>query len=140
MSNDAATKTYGIGAILSVTGDALMCDLGDLYGILGWLTGEDLMTHQLPRASREAEDFLREQFPDLASIEVPVWIDTPGWGGMDNDQKRGVIEAWLIRLGDVIGHTREVPRLPEQDHTHIDPLAELRMIRPDAPIITIEHP
>lgn len=133
----SATKTFGIGPILTVTTGSLMCDLGDLYGILGWLTGEDLMTHQLPRASREAEGPLCEWFPDLATVTVPEWSALPGWGGMSDDQKRANIESWLADLGSKVGAEREVPRLNADDHTSIDPLAETQMMRPDLPIIPV---
>lgn len=132
------TRTFDVGVIMSVTGEALMCDIGDLYGILGWLTGEDLMTHQLPRASRESRGFLSELFPDVARVQIPEWTTLPGWEEMSNDEKREKISSWLNYLGTKIGPTREVPRLPEGDHTVIDPIAELRMMRPDMPIITIE--
>lgn len=132
------TKQFGIGAILTITGEALMCDIGDVYKILGWLTGEEgLMTHQLPRASRESEGFLREQFPDLAAVEIPVWTEIPGWSAMGGEEKRTSIEAWLTDLGTKVGPTRDVPRLPAEDHTHIDPLTELQMLRPDAPVIVV---
>jgi hypothetical protein len=132
------TKAFGIGAILSITGEAMMCDIGDIYELLGWMTRESLMTHQLPRASRECEGFLRETFPDLAAIEVPAWSETAGWNALDNDGKMGRITAWLDTLpGEP---TREVPRLPEGDHTYIDPFSELRMMRPDMPIIAVEVP
>lgn len=132
------TKAFGIGAILSITGEAMMCDIGDIYDLLGWMTGESLMTHQLPRASRECEDFLREQFPDLAAIEVPAWSRTQGWDNLTYDGKVSRITAWLGALPGA--PTREVPRLPDGDHTYIDPFSELRMMRPDMPIIAITAP
>ena len=133
------TKTFRIGAILSITSEAMVCDIGDIYDILGWLTNEPgLMTHQLPRAARESEDFLREQFPDLAAVDMPKWSEVPGWEAMDNEAKKAVITEWLDDLAAHLGATREVPRLPAEDHTSIDPLAEIKMIRPDLPIITVE--
>lgn len=134
MSN---AKTFGIGPILTITDGTLMCDIGEVYDILGWLTGESLMTHQLSRASRECEGFLRERFPDLAVIEAPDWSLTPGWETLDNESKQARITEWLDDVGTRVGRTREVPRLPAEDHTRIDPLAELRMLRPDLPIIVV---
>jgi hypothetical protein len=136
MPDLTATRPFNIGAILSITGEAMMCDIGDIYDLLGWMTGESLMTHQLPRASRECEGFLRETFPDLANVDVPTWTEMPGWDRLDNDGKMRVITAWLDAVpGDA---SREVPRLPAEDHTHIDPLTELTMMRPDLPIIAVD--
>lgn len=132
------TKTFGIGAVLSITSEAMVCDIGEIYEILGWLTNEPgLMTHQLPRAARESEDFLREQFPDLAAVDMPKWSEVPGWEAMGNEAKKAVISEWLDDLASRLGATREVPRLPAEDHTSIDPIAEIKMIRPDLPIITL---
>jgi hypothetical protein len=73
------TRAFNVGAILTVIGGPFMCDIGEIYGLLGWMTGEDLMTHQLPRASRECEGFLRATFPDLTAIEIPAWTEMSGW-------------------------------------------------------------
>ena len=46
-----------------------------------------------------------------------------------------------MRWGDMPGETREVAPLAAEDHTYIDPMAELQaMMRPDAQIIAIEVP
>jgi hypothetical protein len=136
MTEKTATKPFGVGAILTITGEALMCDIGEVYQLLGWMTGESLMTHQLPRASRECEGFLRETFPDLAATEIPDWGETPGWADLDHAGMLERITSWLATLPGE--STREVPRLPEGDHTRIDPFSELRMMRPDLPIVVVE--
>ncbi|PFG17240.1 hypothetical protein ATK74_1803 [Propionicimonas paludicola] len=120
------TKTFHVGDILSITTGKLVSPdhIGGVYNILGWLVNEDLMTHQLPRVSRECEGFLREQFPDLPT-EAPEF-----------DGKESVF-AWLDQVVAEHGETREVPRMPQIDHTHIDPLQELHLLKPDAEIIPI---
>ena len=65
------TQEFGIADILTQTSGRLLTPIGDVYKFLEWVSGEDgLMTHQLPRVSREVEPFLREQFPDLAAIDI----------------------------------------------------------------------
>lgn len=127
------TKQFHIGDVLSVTSGVLVSPehIGGVYKLLGWMVRDDgIMTHQLPRLSRECEPFLRETFPDLAAIDVA------GAGVKDE----ATLTAWLTSLEPEYGTHRDVPRLPEIDHTDIDPLAELRMLQPDASIVIVHAP
>lgn len=131
-----ATKTFHIGDVLSITHDRLVSPehIGGVYKILGWMTGEELMTHQLPRASRECEPFLRAQHPDLTAVEIPRFEFAPD---ATRDECEAVVMAWLDTVVAEYGETREVEPLPPGEHTSIDPIAELKMMRPDAPVITV---
>lgn len=122
------TREFHIGDILSVTTGRLVSPrhIGGVYDILGWMVGESLMTHQLPRVSRECEPFLREQHPDLAAVQVP-----------DDLRDEHAVMSWLSHMVSVHGETRAVPKLPAEDHTPIDPITEIKMIRPDMPIIEL---
>jgi hypothetical protein len=102
-----------------------------MYEILNHLSGESLMTHQLPRVSREAEPILRERYPDLAAIEIPDWSDVP------NEGRKDAVFGWLDGVVAEHGETREVAPLDPIDHTSIDPLTELTMMRPDAEVIAV---
>jgi hypothetical protein len=122
------SRTFHLGDVLSVMTGRLVSPrhIDGVYDILNHLTGESLMTHQLPRASREAEPVLRERFPDLATIEVPEFT-----GGMPE------VMAWLDEQVAMHGIARDVAPLDAEDHTSIDPLVELRMMRPDASVIVV---
>lgn len=125
------TKEFHIGDILSILTDRLVSPdhIGGVYNILGWMTDEALMTHQLPRVSEECRPSLCDQHPDLAAVEVPA--------GLSGE---GPVKAWLAEQVAVYGETRPVAPLATEDHTRIDPIAEIKMIRPDMPIIGIELP
>jgi len=123
-----SSKRFHIGDILSATTGRLVSPryMGGVYDILNWMTGDDLMTHQLPRASRECEDPLKAQFPDLAAIVVPDDIDS-----------EVSLLLWLDSLAPLYGTHREVRPLDPADHTHIDPLDELAMHYPNTPVIAV---
>lgn len=125
-------REFDIGTILSVmTGRLVSPDsMGGVHALCDHLAGEALMTHQLTRVVWEAESWLREQFPDLAGIGIP---DDFG-GSME------AVLAWLDGIAAEYGQTRMVRPLPLGDHTRIDPIAELRMMRPDAEIIAVALP
>jgi hypothetical protein len=121
--------TFEVGDILTVMTGILVARSGveAVYDLCNYMTGDNLMTHQLPRACDESGPALRAQFPDLAGITVPEFT-----GGAPE------VFAWLDSVEAAHGKTREVTTLPDVDHTYIDPLAELRMMRPDLPIIVID--
>ena len=50
------TKTFDLGTVLTVTTGRLLTDIGNLYEILNFMTGDDLMTHQLPRATEACKN------------------------------------------------------------------------------------
>ena len=122
------TRDFHIGDVLSAaTGRLVSPDhIGGVYNILNWMTGENLMTHQLPRASRECEPTLRAWYSELCSVEFPP---ISSWDDCD---------AFLQTLYPKFGTHVPVPKLADIEHTVIDPIAELKMLRPDAQIIAVE--
>lgn len=122
-----AAREFGVDDVLSVmTGVLVSRDhIGGVYKVCDHMTGESLMTHQLPRAADECAPSLRAQFPDLAAIEMPEF---------DGEES---VFAWLDGIEARYGKTRWVEPLNREDHTRIDPIAELKMIRPDVPIIAV---
>ena len=133
----ATTKTFHLGDILSVTTGRLVSPghIGGVYDILNWMTGDNLFTHQLPRACDKCSGPLLAQHPDLAAIVPP---ETFGDG--DADSAKEAVDRWLDAQVAIYGETREVAPLAAEDHTRIDPFAELRMIKPDAEIVTVVVP
>lgn len=121
------TKTFHIGDILTVITGRLVSPthMDGVYDICSHLAGESVMTHQLPRISREAKQPLSDAFPDLAGIVVPDDLE----GAED-------VHTWLAAIVAEHGETRLVEPLGI-NHTPIDPITEIRMIRPDAEIITV---
>lgn len=130
--NASAARDFDLGDILSITTGRLVSrrHIDGVYDILGYMTGESLFTHQLPRASRECEGPLLAQHPQLAEVVVP-----DDFGG-----SKEAVYAWLDEQAARYGATLPVAPLAADDHTPIDPITELRMMRPDVPIIAVEVP
>jgi len=128
-------RTFHLGDILSITTGALVSPrrMDGVYDILNWMTGDGLFTHQLPRAADECLGPLLAQHPDLAAVVAP-----DSFGGPDEAEAN--VAAWLAVQVIVYGDTREVAPLAAEDHTRIDPIAEMRKMAPHAEIITIEVP
>jgi hypothetical protein len=125
-------RSFHLGDVLSVTTGRLVSPrhIGGVYDILGWMTGESLMTHQLPRACDECAPRLLEQHPQLADVDVP---DDFG----DSGER---VADWLETQVAWLGRELPVAPLAAGDHTHIDPLTELHAMAPNAEVIVIEVP
>lgn len=125
------SRLFALGDILSVTTGRLMSPRGieAMYDLLGFMVGEPLWTHQLPRACDECTPDLLRQHPQLVDVEVP-------------DEFRDEQHVWefLAEQVERFGVELPVEPLAPADHTSIDPLTELSMMRPDIPVIAVVVP
>ena len=127
----SGTRTFHVGDILTITTGRLVSPrhVDGIYDICNFMTGDNLFTHQLPRAADECTPSLREQFPDLAAVEAPE--DLSG---------EEAVRAWLAGITAEHGETREVRPLAPEDHTHMDPFTELEQMAPGKPVIAVVVP
>jgi hypothetical protein len=131
------TKTFHLGDVLTITTGRLVSPrhMEGVYDILNWMTGDNLFTHQLPRASDECAGPLLAQHPDLAAVTVPEEFGD----GSEGSAQRAVDE-WLAAQVAVYGETREVALLGPEDHTRINPFDEFRIVAPHAQVIAVIVP
>jgi hypothetical protein len=109
------TKDFHIGALLTVaTGKFLtLGGLKELYEIYSFMTGEDLFTHQLPRAMEQCQPVLLEQYPQFKNIDVPALNKTN-------------IGDWLKIQAEQFGEILPVKQLV--NHEPIDPIVEAKAL------------
>lgn len=118
-------RAFTLGAILSVTtGTLLAPSLGEVHELLDYMTGDTLWTHQLPRANAECRPELLRQHPQLADLTVP-----------DLASPQDYLD-WVATQATRFGESLEVFPTPK-NHTRIDPLSELAMLRPDLSVVVI---
>lgn len=107
-----ATRSFHIGDILSITTGCLVSPrhMEGIYDILGFMAGENLMTHQLPRVSDEMKARLLAQHPQLVNIPTDG-VNGETW------------QEWLAKQAETFGET-----LPVEDacqfHEIKDPISE----------------
>ncbi len=118
---------FHIGDILSITTGRLVSPshIDGVYKILNYMTEDNLFTHQLPRASKECEPFLLDEFPQLANVNASKV--TP-----DN------LEEWLQKQVDEFGEMFEVTPIPKRWHKKKNPITELQEMNRDKPIIVVK--
>lgn len=94
------TREFHLGDLITVT-DGHLCSprrMDGVYAILNFLTGDNLMTHQLPMAMRTVSPYLYEEHPFLKDISCP--------DGLGN----GVID-WLSEQVTIYGAMHQVTAL-----------------------------
>ena len=123
-------RDFHIGDILSITTGRLVSkrQIEVVYDILNYMTGDDLFTHQLPRASEECAPTLRTQLPEVGAIEAPEFRDEEH------------VWSWLGEVATQYGETHPVLPLHPEDHTSIDPIEEIHLMGYGDKLITVELP
>jgi hypothetical protein len=115
-------KPYSLADILTMTTGRCLSTrrIEAVYDIANWMTGDNLMTHQLGRAADICGPALLAQHPQLAGIEPPRDIDIPD------------LMAWLSDAERQHGRELSVTPLPDGAWEHRDPIDELcGMIGPE---------
>ena len=119
-----APRRFDLGAVLSVTGDKLLCPVADVYEILNFLTADKLFTHQLPRACDHCRPWLLQQHPALAEIDGAK-VTPENW--------RGHLAAARTTLGAT---QLLIEPLPAGVWVHVDPIQEAKeMVGQDRVIV-----
>ncbi|MCE7081181.1 hypothetical protein [Streptomyces sp. ST2-7A] len=115
MNTPTQSEDMPLADVLSITTGRLLSHdhMGGVYRILGHMTGQDLMTHQLPRATDACAPALLEQHPQLASVTPPETTDTAD------------LYAWLLATEKEHGTTVPVLPLPPGVWEHRNPIEEL---------------
>jgi hypothetical protein len=124
-----ATKEFHTADVLSTITGMLMGEIGGVYAVLNWMTGEDVFTHQIPRISREAVPVIVAAHPQLQQAIDEAEQVTP-------ENYKEWRQTWEDRYGPIIA----VPKFTSATHERIDPMSELsEKIHPDK-IIVFETP
>lgn len=123
--SETLMRDFPTNEVLSVVTGRLMGDIGGVYNVLNYMTGENLFTHQLPRVGRGAVPVILESHPELKqAVEEAEQVTTENWGEWR--------ATWEGRYGATIG----VPRMTIGEHERIDPLSEAaEMIHPDKIVV-----
>ena len=122
------TKEFATRDVLSTITGRLMGDIGGVYEVLNWMTGESVFTHQLPRIGREAVPVVVAAHPSLQQAIDEAEQVTP-----EN------YKEWLQTWEDRYGPTIAVPKFNGDTHENIDPISELaEKVHPDK-IMPVVH-
>ena len=142
-------KTFHISDILSVTTDRLVSSrhIDGVYAILNFLTGDELFTPQLPRAIDECQPWLRAQFPTLfpdnqIMAELLDELDAMLKAHESKKARSAAVDKWVQLACGALGVPEHLPvyEMPEDEHTYIDALEELRAMKGDDRVTVVVTP
>lgn len=121
-------KSFHLSDLLSIMPGILVSQdgIGGVYNILNHLTGDNLMTHQLPLAADAVTPDLAQQFPWLKGIPKP------------EPRLTTVAEcaAWVASIAAVHGEWHDVEAAPLSWGQH-DPITDFRNEYPDTPMVAV---
>ncbi|MFF8178464.1 hypothetical protein [Streptomyces chartreusis] len=109
------TRDFALADILTMTTGRLLSSrhMEGVYDIANWMTGDNLMTHQIPRAADACGKALLAQHPQLTDVAPPDDIDAPD------------LMAWLSDTERQHGQHLPVAPLPPDAWEHRNPIEEL---------------
>jgi hypothetical protein len=134
----AKPRSFPLRVILTVTTGRLLTEgkeegdngIGDLYDILGHMTGESPYTHTLGRFAEECKPFLYKWYPELSQAETAL-------SKLDEiiktipDCPAKAIKIWLACLTELTECKAEyeIGRIPNEKHIRKDPIGEMAEMR-----------
>ncbi len=124
---EVGTK-FHISDILSVTTGRLLSseDVGGVYKILNFMTGDDIFTHVIPRAMRICKPDLLLQFPqfDTPEFQLEIGFLIEALEGEGARNSHDLITGWLFKQKQNYGEYFEVKPLDTDDWYSMDPVEE----------------
>jgi len=127
-------KLFHISDVLTITTGRLVSSrhIDGAYALLNFLTGDEIFTHQIPRAMRECKPWMRSMFPNLMddSNGMPARLadldERIKSVKQDSEHVGTVVAAWVEELRLSLGLPEMLPvyELGADIHTRIDPIEE----------------
>jgi hypothetical protein len=102
---------FTTGEIISAGLGKLCCPMDRVYVVMNFLTSDNLFTHQLPRAFRACEAWVKQQHPWLLELNEAA-CTTETW------------RLWLAEAERKYGQEHELQPLPSGQWLHCDPIKE----------------
>lgn len=108
VTDAARSREFPLDEILTVSTGCLVSrrHMDAVYETLNFLTGDNLFTHQLPRALEACKPAVLEQHPDLADVVVPDF----------GEDVHAEVLAWLDTVEAKYGKTRTLVPLADWEH------------------------
>lgn len=95
--------------------------IGQLYAVLGWMTGDTVFTHQLGRFIEECRPWIHQWHPVIAELDVEISRRCE----LGEAEMKALQQDMLLKFGKTI-QLRKIPRYAHSRRNPIDELVEMR--------------
>ena len=136
---------FHISDILSITTGRLVSNrhIEGIYAILNHMTGDNLFTHQLPRATRECEPILAAAYPQLSKndpvVAHEIKVLSYAMANYPDDVPFAILGCVSrIQAAHGLPEMLEVAQLFHGESSHADPMEELEQLVGKDRIIKVE--
>jgi hypothetical protein len=119
-----STREFPIGAVLSVVGGKLLCEMGEIYEIMGFLLGQPVWTHQLVTYHDICKAEIVAQHPQLKDYEDSA---------CNRENFREFLETQTVKYGDILP-IQPIAKVPQ-----LDPVKDLLDMVPAEKVIVIKR-
>ena len=128
VARTSTERAFHIGDVLSVYSGFLVSNrhMDGVYDTLNYLTGDELFTHQLPRAAEECHGWLERLHPLLKEIDC---------SGLNPE----TLPRWLAGIVAKYGETLTLKPLPPEGHEFRHPVEELESMVGKDRVMVIKH-
>lgn len=130
-------RSFHVGDVLSVTAGLLLSPrhMDGVYDILNFLTGDNLWTHQLPRACSAAGPWLLEKYP---ALRAPT---DEAREAAKRDDWMVAHQQWLIDAAVRHGSHFTIEPMPPGSWLRVDPVKEAQaMVGEERVIVATVEP
>lgn len=103
-------------------------DFGDTYKILNHMTGENLFTHQIPRAGRIAAEYLKQNHPLFKHDDIKEFCQFMIYSE-SSTERWDVYSKWIDGAIERHGLTFDVEPMPKGEYESMNPIEELVHMR-----------
>jgi hypothetical protein len=122
------TQRFHLGDVLSITTGRLVSPrhIDGVYDILNFMTGDNLSTIALPRASDVCKPHLLRQFPQLddAQMKEALVRLSKSLTGTNRDDCQSVVNLWVKEQAAKYGEYFDVESLPDDTYESKHPIDE----------------
>lgn len=102
---DMASRTFPLDEVITIATGRLVAKrhIDAVYDVLNFMTGDNLFTHQLPRAREECNPYLLTQHPSLRELDLSELDRLLSEAGDDDARRCNAVSLWIENEQAMLG-------------------------------------
>ena len=121
---------FKIQDVLSVATGTLCGDIGGVYEVCNFMTGDNLFTHQLPRAFESVSPVIYSQHPELLKANIASFVAAAASNEITKENILDYQAEWIREFGE------EIELAPCADWVYKNPIQEARELMKEVVVVS----